>query len=74
MSLPAPPDVLGLLHELSARFGPELRGKILNAEGDGLHHYAVVMINGRHIEHLQGVQTKLSDEDTAAVFPVIAGG
>jgi len=39
-----------------------------------LKSHVVVMKNGRHIQHLKGLATELSDGDTISVFPPIAGG
>ena len=69
----APEDVLALLYLLSERW-PGLRGKLLTADGNLLSPEAIVMVNGRHILHLQGVQTPLCETDTVAVLPVMAGG
>jgi molybdopterin converting factor small subunit len=32
------------------------------------------MVNGRHIEHLNGMGTKLTEQDYVAVTPLVAGG
>jgi molybdopterin converting factor small subunit len=32
------------------------------------------MVNGRHIEHLDGVATTLSEQDYVAITPLVAGG
>ena len=34
----------------------------------------IVMKNGRHIQHLKGLDTELNEGDTVSVFPPIAGG
>lgn len=73
LELPAPADVLALLEELSARY-PSLRDKVLTPDGGNLGPDAIVMVNGRHIVHLKGVATPLTEGDTAAVFPLVAGG
>lgn len=73
LELNAPEDVLGLMNELSRRY-PDFRPLLLNAAGDGLGDDAIVMVNGRHIEHLDGVRTKLTESDTVAVTPLVAGG
>ena len=39
-----------------------------------LKPHIVVMKNGRHIQHLKGLASKLNDGDTILVFPPIAGG
>lgn len=71
--IPAPDDVLGLLDELSKRW-PAFRELVLNEAGDGKGDDVIVMVNGRHIEHLDGVATKLGEQDYVAVTPLVAGG
>jgi molybdopterin synthase sulfur carrier subunit len=39
-----------------------------------LKPHIVVMKNGRHIQHLKGLETELNGGDTVSVFPPIAGG
>ena len=34
----------------------------------------IVMVNGRHIEHLDGARTALCDGDRVALTPLVAGG
>ena len=34
----------------------------------------IIMVNGRHINHLGGISTILTDSDTVQIFPVVAGG
>ena len=72
-SIPAPRDVLALLHDVSSRW-PAFREEVLNEDGTDRGDEVIIMVNGRHIEHLDGVHTRLSDEDTVAITPVVAGG
>lgn len=74
LTLPAPPKMSALLTELSARFGPALRAKLLSADGQDLGRDAIVLVNGRHITHLVGLDTPLTEEDVVAIFPLVAGG
>ena len=71
--VPAPATVLDLLKELSQRW-PEFRPLLLNADATDKGEDAIVLVNGRHIEHLDGVATALSEQDYAAVTPLVAGG
>ena len=50
----------------------ELRSAIFN--GDELQPHVRVMIAGRDIELIQGLDTPVSDTEQLAVFPPIAGG
>lgn len=72
--MPAPDTVLALLHALSSRYGPAMREKLLAPGGESIGSDAIVLVNGRHIAHLNGVDTPLSEADTVAVFPLVAGG
>ncbi|MDV0443738.1 MoaD family protein [Methanorbis rubei] len=72
-NLPAEEDILSLLHEVS-RIYPGLRNKILNSEGTDIGLEAIILVNGRNIVHLNGVDTKITDDDTVALFPLVAGG
>ena len=60
-------DALDLLCDTGER-----RAEIFAA--GGLRPHLVVMVNGVHINSLQGLDTGLSDGDTLAVFPFLGGG
>lgn len=70
---PAPETVSGLLAYLSRRYGPAMEKKLLNPDGS-LGQDAIVLVNGRHIEHLQGIDTPLTEQDVVSIFPLVAGG
>lgn len=71
--MPAPDDVLALMAALSKKW-PAFRPLLLNADATDLGDDAIVLVNGRHIEHLDGVHTKLGEDDSVAVTPLVAGG
>jgi len=68
-----PETVRDLLDYLGQRW-PEFKPLLLSPDGHALGPDAIVMVNGRHIDHLQGVDTPLKDEDAVAVLPLVAGG
>lgn len=39
-----------------------------------INEFVNIMVNGRRIELLEGIDTKLGEEDTVAIFPPISGG
>lgn len=41
---------------------------------DGLKPHVRVMVNGHDCELADGLETAVSDQDTVAIFPPIAGG
>ena len=71
--IPVQEDVLALLKELSERW-PEFRIVLMNADETDASDYIAIMVNGRYIEHLDGVATKLAECDEIALIPSIAGG
>ncbi|HID27596.1 MAG TPA: molybdopterin synthase sulfur carrier subunit, partial [Methanosarcinales archaeon] len=41
---------------------------------NGLRDYVKIMVNGRSIAFLNGINTLLQDGDVVAIFPPVAGG
>lgn len=65
-------DLRELLEKLCSRYGAGLRAKLF--EGDMLSGDIIIMVNGRHIEHLEGLDTELGEDDEISIFPRVAGG
>ena len=61
-----------ILHALVDQY-PELSEAIWYANGSLADHVAVIL-NGRDIRHLDGVDTPLTDDDTLDLFPPVGGG
>ena len=61
-----------VLRALVARY-PELSDAVWHTDGSLSGHIAVIL-NGRDVRHLAGVETSLSDDDQLDVFPPVAGG
>lgn len=61
-----------LLEILSCTYGPKFRSRVL--DGDELHPDVLIMVNGTHVAHLQGLETPLQQGDVVAIFPKIMGG
>ncbi|MDO4502687.1 MAG: MoaD family protein [Coriobacteriia bacterium] len=73
IDIPAPGTVLDLLAEMERRY-PAFRGQLLSADGTDKSPEAIVLVCGRHIEHLDGVRTVLTEQDYVALTPLVAGG
>ena len=58
---------------LCERYGSRLREKLLTADGV-LGPEIIIMINGRHVSHLGGIDAPLKSDDTVQIFPMVAGG
>ncbi|MBS3787251.1 MoaD family protein [Candidatus Bipolaricaulota bacterium] len=53
-----------------------LQNTLLNHANSGLEIKSgvTVMLNGRNVRFLDGLDTELSNEDTVAIFPPVGGG
>lgn len=62
-----------LLMKLSRRH-PRVVEEILDPTTGELKEYYNILLNGRRIQHLKGIHTKLKHKDELAIFPPVAGG
>lgn len=68
------PTIKELLHSLSNKYGEKFRNEALTSDGNDLGERIIIMVNGRHVAHLNGINTELMEDDVVQVFPVVAGG
>ena len=61
-----------LMQVLCRRYGKKFEEKVF--PGSELGSEVILLLNGRHIAHYDGLDTKLRSEDEICVFPVVAGG
>lgn len=61
-----------LLQMLCGLYGKKFEDKVFK-DGE-LSSEIIILVNGRHILHYDGINTKLSDDDEISIFPVVAGG
>jgi len=73
LELPEGSTVRSLLEELARRFGRAFREAVLD-EGGGLAKFVKVLVNGRDIDFLSGLDTALEDGDEVFLFPPVGGG
>jgi len=62
-----------LLTRLSKKYGVEFTDYVYNEKG-GMRTRIHILINGRGIDEFQGLETKLKEGDTVAIFPPVGGG
>ena len=72
LSLPGRVDVRYVLDRLVEAY-PSLGGKLWDAEGDW-SGFVTVLLNGRSIQWLQGLDTSVTDDDALSLFPPVGGG
>jgi molybdopterin synthase sulfur carrier subunit len=66
------PTLRELLYKLCDKYGKRFSEKIFT--GDRLSDDIIILVNGRHIDHLQGLDTSLLENDEISIFPKVAGG
>ncbi len=67
-------DLADLLRQLSKKYGNKFRDAVFDEEQTDLNSEIIILVNGRHVQHLNGIHTKLAANDLVAIFPVVAGG
>jgi sulfur-carrier protein len=72
LSLPEGETVRGMLDLLSRRTAAFLP-KVLDENGR-LRPSISILRNGRNLNYLDGLDTRLAEEDVIAIFPPVAGG
>ena len=70
-----------LARSLCDLYGDELRQKILpcqitgpGGEEEKFGSDVIILINGRHVNHLGGPAAPLKPDDRVDIFPLVAGG
>lgn len=53
---------------------PELKRNLIGGEGENQHPNALILVNGREISVLKGLNTRLVDNDEIVFIPVVHGG
>lgn len=75
MTLAAPATVGDLLSDLSRRWGRSFDDQIFQGGNRAaLVNGVIILVNGRHIAHLAGMETALAENDAVDLFPPLAGG
>ena len=77
-----PADLRELLATLAQRYGTSFRQAVFaNAGASGaelpsaeLSDAIIILVNGRNVLYLQGLDTPLEADDEVSIFPLVAGG
>ncbi|MDI6884534.1 MAG: MoaD family protein [Hadesarchaea archaeon] len=67
-------DVASLLEELARRFGDKLTKELYSPGTKKLRDTVNILVNGRGIRLLEGLDTPLKNGDVVAIFPPVSGG
>ena len=66
--------IIELCRQIADRFGDKFRAELLTPDGNDICERSIIMINGRRIDFIGGVNAPLKETDTVLIFPVVAGG
>ena len=66
-------SIIGLVNELTKEL-PELKRSLIDQQLEDPKPNALILVNGREISVLNGLETKLKDGDEIVFVPVVHGG
>ena len=67
-------SVRDLGNRIGELFGNKILNEFFSPDRTEIGERIIVLVNGRRIEFLDGLDTKLKESDVVQVFPVVAGG
>ena len=67
-------DVSELIDFLTEKYSSGFRERLLDLETGSLRPYNKILVNGRDIDFLDYLKTKLRDGDSVVFFPPAGGG
>jgi molybdopterin synthase sulfur carrier subunit len=74
MSIPQGSAVKDLLYSMINKWGDQLATHLYKPGSDSILPHIRLMVNGRSIEFLKGMETVLQDGDEFLMLPLVAGG
>jgi molybdopterin synthase sulfur carrier subunit len=74
LSIPQGSTVKDLLSLMINKWGDRLSAHLYKSGSDSILPYIRLMVNGRSIEFLKGMETVLQDGDEFQMLPLVAGG
>jgi len=74
LSVPQGSTVKNLLSLMVSRWGDQLSTHLYKPGTDSVLPHIRLMVNGRSIEFLKGMETVLQDGDEFQLLPLVAGG
>jgi molybdopterin synthase sulfur carrier subunit len=63
-----------LIDFIAKEYNPKFKEQIINPKTGKVHAFYKILVNGRDIEFLNGLETKLKEGDTVTIFPPVGGG
>lgn len=70
---PKTPTVRGALQALIEQH-PAMKAALFEQDGETLRPLVHILINGKNIQFMNGLETEIQENDSFALFPPVAGG
>ena len=74
VSIPDGSTVRGLISWMTEKWGGKLSRHLFHPDSDRILPYLRLMVNGRDIQFLNGMETVLHDGDGFSILPILTGG
>jgi len=74
IAVPHGSNINGLLDNMVKKWGETLSSSLFDSEMGGLFSHIQIMVNGRSISFLNGMETVLEDHDDVLILPPAGGG
>lgn len=74
IAMPPGSTVEDFLVCLQQKWGERLSGRLFDPDSGGVLSYVQIMVNGRAIRFLDGLETRLTEGDEVLVLPPASGG
>lgn len=74
IQIPAVETLRDFGNVLGELYGDKFKSEFFSPDMNAIGEKTIVLINGRRVDFLNGIDTELKDTDTVMVFPVVAGG
>jgi MoaD family protein len=74
IELEEPVAVRKVIHKLAETFSPEFKQSLVDAELNDPRPNALVLVNGKEISVLEGLETEVNKGDEVVIIPVSHGG
>ena len=73
VDLSDPPETIGGLLDRLADDYDGLRNQLFDEDG-AVRRFVAIMVDGRDIRHLDGLQSRITPDSELDIFPPVAGG
>lgn len=73
-AVPRGSNIHDLLDRMVEKWGEALSSRLFDPETAGLFSHIQIMVNGRAIRFLNGMETVLEDQDDVLILPPAGGG